>query len=464
MGFSKSKQTTKSNSTESGTARPIIPQHIDESQRDMVGRIRGFLAKPADSFIAGSSPLQDQAFAGAGNLGAWQAPMQAATAMAQNAGGAPASTYSAPTLNAPGQVNLAGYGAPQLDPAAHARYESLLKNLPSYMSPYTDSVVNTTLANYDRETGQDAAALQAQGARGRAFGGSRFGLAQGEFDAVSNMNRAGTEAGLRDNAFRFGAQLSDQDASRRQSVNFFNAGADNTRALTQGQFNENAARFGADAANTGSMFNTDAVNRFDLARVGLEENANQFNAQSQEAAMQRALQAAGITANIGSDIASNERADVGMAADVGGIQRMIEQAKLSGDPAQLQLAGDLYARMNLPSYFGNQFSGTSSGTNVTKDKPSLFSQWSDLAGKVASAVAAGSDRRLKRDIEPTGGSHGKLKLYEFNYHWDAPDRPKRTGVMADEVAIHSPEALGPLIEGYATVNYEALGLAHMVEA
>ena len=72
-----------------------------------------------------------------------------------------------------------------------------------------------------------------------------------------------------------------------------------------------------------------------------------------------------------------------------------------------------------------------------------------------------SDRRLKSDVERIG-EHNGLGLYKYRYNWDAPDR-RRVGVMADEVARLVPEAVGER-DGYATVDYARLGLAHLVEA
>lgn len=77
----------------------------------------------------------------------------------------------------------------------------------------------------------------------------------------------------------------------------------------------------------------------------------------------------------------------------------------------------------------------------------------------AGAVIAGSDRRLKTDIIQIG-THGNLNIYSFRFHGD--DK-QRVGVMADEVAIHAPYALGPPNNGYATVDYGALGLGHLLE-
>ena len=48
-----------------------------------------------------------------------------------------------------------------------------------------------------------------------------------------------------------------------------------------------------------------------------------------------------------------------------------------------------------------------------------------------------------------------LGVYRWNYIWDDPS-VRFEGVMADEVEALRPWALGPVINGYATVNYGAL--------
>lgn len=84
-----------------------------------------------------------------------------------------------------------------------------------------------------------------------------------------------------------------------------------------------------------------------------------------------------------------------------------------------------------------------------------------IVGGVVSAasVVAMSDRRLKRDISHVG-MHGNIEISRFRY---IGDDKWRVGVMADDVATHAPHALGPMIEGYATVDYGKLGLAHLLE-
>jgi hypothetical protein len=265
------------------------------------------------------------------------------------------------------------------------------------------------------------------------------------------MNRAQTEAGLRSDAFRVGAGLSADDANRRQNVGLFNAGQTNTRNLSQAQLDMQRLM-----ANTGSQ------NQFALSQAGLNENAARYgadvanqqsmtNADLAEQAYARALQAAGLTANIGTAGAADDRANLGLTADLGTLQRSIEQAKLNAVPTQLQMVGGLLGQVPYPAIVGNQMNGTTKGTTTTTSQRALM----DYAAAAAqSAAMAFSDRRLKRNIEPRG-SYGPIGLYRFNYVWDAPDAPRRTGVMADEVAKHYPEAVGEQ-DGYATVDYGRL--------
>lgn len=76
-----------------------------------------------------------------------------------------------------------------------------------------------------------------------------------------------------------------------------------------------------------------------------------------------------------------------------------------------------------------------------------------LIGSGLSAVAA-SDRRLKKNIVHFKTRKDGLKVYKFDY---IDDTGPFIGVMADEVAKLMPEALGPVIRGYATVDYSKIG-------
>jgi hypothetical protein len=84
-----------------------------------------------------------------------------------------------------------------------------------------------------------------------------------------------------------------------------------------------------------------------------------------------------------------------------------------------------------------------------------------IGGLLGSALSIGSrfipsDPRLKKDVEKIGEREDGLGIYEYRYIWEDDEAEKTTGVMADEVARLRPDALGPTIFGYATVNYGRL--------
>lgn len=75
-----------------------------------------------------------------------------------------------------------------------------------------------------------------------------------------------------------------------------------------------------------------------------------------------------------------------------------------------------------------------------------------LIGQVFAGPAS-SDRRLKMNIISLRTLANGLGLYSYQYIGS----PKRhVGVMADEVERIAPEALGPTIDGYKTVDYSKL--------
>lgn len=69
-------------------------------------------------------------------------------------------------------------------------------------------------------------------------------------------------------------------------------------------------------------------------------------------------------------------------------------------------------------------------------------------GKIlGGALSIFSDPKLKTDVKRTGN----LGVYEYRYKNDPPGT-KRRGTMADEVEREFPEAAGPRVGGYRTVD------------
>lgn len=104
------------------------------------------------------------------------------------------------------------------------------------------------------------------------------------------------------------------------------------------------------------------------------------------------------------------------------------------------------------SGIGLQGASTISGAgNVAlNQQPSTGANIMQAIGGIASIF---SDRACKRDIHLLRRMDDGLGLHSFRYIWDDE---VRLGVMADEVADLQPWALGPVVGGYATVNYGAL--------
>ena len=220
--------------------------------------------------------------------------------------GANAYGYTASQIGAPQIAGTQGAAASDADPA------SLLTNLSAYQNPYREQVVNAALADYDTHAAQQRAALEARGAAAGAFGGSRFGIAQGQLEGDLARGRASLEAGLLDQGFDAAAALSGADAANRQAASLFNAqnrtgisqfnaGQDYSRALSQAQLAQQAALANQEAGNSAaaqyaqgqtqaSALNAGAGNQFALDEASRQDQAAQFGRTQQQ---QRDLATAG---------------------------------------------------------------------------------------------------------------------------------------------------------------------------
>ena len=95
----------------------------------------------------------------------------------------------------------------------------------------------------------------------------------------------------------------------------------------------------------------------------------------------------------------------------------------------------------------------SKGTGSTQGTQGSFGDLLSLG------IALFSDERLKDNIEPTGRTMGGVPEVEFEYRQDTGiDLPKgrQKGVLAQAVAKLRPDALGPIVKGFLTVDYRRL--------
>lgn len=91
----------------------------------------------------------------------------------------------------------------------------------------------------------------------------------------------------------------------------------------------------------------------------------------------------------------------------------------------------------------------STGVGSGSSKPGI----GGFLGSIAGAAAA-SDKRLKMNIEKVGyDGYNDLNVYQFHY---IDGRGPYVGYMAQEVEEKHPEAMGPELGGYLTVDYSKL--------
>lgn len=115
----------------------------------------------------------------------------------------------------------------------------------------------------------------------------------------------------------------------------------------------------------------------------------------------------------------------------------------------LGLTGVGFNAGNALTSAGQVSNSQSTGTSTSKNSNGIGS----FIGQAAAGAASMSDRRLKTDIEKVGQLDNGLNVYTFKY---LGGKNTYTGVMADEVAKIMPEALGPTVNGYASVDYNKI--------
>lgn len=124
------------------------------------------------------------------------------------------------------------------------------------------------------------------------------------------------------------------------------------------------------------------------------------------------------------------------------------------------------ASSKLNEYMGNLFNlnqqALGAGGLISSSGQTSSGTESKGIGQFLGAILA-SDPRLKTNVAKVGEYPDGLAVYDYDYLpiegriADYMPQGRQRGVMADEVAALRPWALGPEIDGYATVRYDMLG-------
>ena len=87
-----------------------------------------------------------------------------------------------------------------------------------FMSPYQQEVIDTTLAEFDRQAAINQTANRDRAIQAGAYGGAREGIMATEFDARNQMQRAGLQAQLLQQGFQQAQAAAAQDLAARQGL------------------------------------------------------------------------------------------------------------------------------------------------------------------------------------------------------------------------------------------------------
>ena len=244
--------------------RALPAKFIEQLGTDYAGQLKSAVAKPLPTqkfapTVAGQTGLQKQATAlTTSGIGAYQ-PFVTAAGTAGTAAGtgltaaqtglgaagtqlgaAQAALGTAGTTTAGAQPFI---GAAQTGLGTAAGLTGVgagtgVGSISSYMSPYQQQVIDTSLAEFDKQAAARQQAISDQAVALGGFGGGREGVMQSEYQTGSDRNRAALQAQLLQQGF------GQAQASRQADLQ-------NQMALAQGQLGLGQAQLGLGAAQAG---------------------------------------------------------------------------------------------------------------------------------------------------------------------------------------------------------------------
>ena len=218
--------------------------------------------------VAGQTAFQQQAQQGIANQSGLGDIQRDASGMVTGfTGGTGVASYQ-PYLNQMSQFNTAAEGLS--DPS---------QDYQAFMSPYQQEIINTTMADFDRQAQIGSGQVGMNAYTAGAFGGSRQGVAEAEYQSSSDRNRAALLAGL------YGQGYDSAQGYRQQSMG---------NQLGLGSLQQGLASFvpGLEQQNLASL---DAVGQQDQL---LEQSKLNAMAQANQSAYQLPLDRITDVANI----------------------------------------------------------------------------------------------------------------------------------------------------------------------
>lgn len=319
---------------------------------------------------------------------------------------------------------------------------------------------------------------------GDQFGMSQFGMGEDQrrYDDAQRASQFGMGEDVRRYQDQFGmSQFGAGEDVRRyqdaQRAGLFGMGEDvrryeNQMGLTQYGLGEDARRYQDQMGLTRYGLGEDRsryADQFGMAQYGMGEDARRYaDAMAQQQfGNQQAIQGRGDQI-AGAQFAQQQ--SIFDAQDNARARALQEQLALRNQPINEITALMSGSQVATPQFgiaqsamipttdyagirqqgFGNQMA------NYQQQNANYQAMLGGLFGLGSAGITAGSDIRLKSDIEPMG-ERGGHNWYRFRYVWEDPGTVHE-GVMAQEVMQTRPDAVSTHPMGFYVVDYAALGL------
>ena len=318
----------------------------------------------------------------------------------------------------------------------------------TYMNPYTQQVIDTSMGDLERQRQMQMNQLGAQASAAGAFGGSRQGVAESLTNEAFARQGGQLAAGLRQQGFQTALGASQQDVANQMQA-----------ALANQSARSAAEQFGQATGLQGQIANQGAFGRAQEFGQGMTLDAQQANQQAAQQAANLRLQASGQLGGLGQTGFGMGQGIIGTQQQQGLLQQQNNQRLI--DAARAQYGG--FA--NAPQTALNTRMGATSAGNFNQGSTTETRNpgWFDYlqAGAQAGATYMASDRRLKTNVTPIGERSG-VNIYSWDWTDEgkriaSPDQPT-VGVMADELMETHPHLVHRASDGYLRVNYGGLNI------
>ena len=199
-------------------------------------------------------------------------------------------------------------------------------SISSYMSPYQSQVIDTTLAEFDRQAAQRQQAISDQAVALGGFGGGREGVLQSEYQTGSDRNRAALQAQLQAQGFSQAQAARQADLQNQMMLSQGQLGlgqatgslAAQQAQLAQGQLGLGQAQLGLGQAQAGQAGQ----------QAGMAGQRGAL-AQSQAGLAQSQLGLGQFQTGLGQSLQGFQGTDIARAGQVGAADQAQAQAQLS---------------------------------------------------------------------------------------------------------------------------------------